>query len=193
MTLRATRKPTNIRQTSAVMRVRLEKPSLRRESEFLNAVRRSSTHLRSWVRPPSTAAAYREYLERSTTPAYQTYFVVLRSSNEVVGVITFSEIVRGLFQCAYLGCYGFVPHVGRGYMSEGLKLAMRRAFGTLRLHRVEANIQPANEASVSLFRRAGFRREGYSPRYLRIRGRWRDHERWALLAEEWRDHNRKEI
>ena len=86
---------------------------------------------------------------------------------------------------AYLGYYAFVPHAGRGYMSEGLALALRWAFRELHLHRVEANIQPANEASRALVRRLGFRREGFSRQYLKIGGRWRDHERWALLAEDW--------
>ncbi|HEY8105130.1 MAG TPA: hypothetical protein VIE46_03425, partial [Gemmatimonadales bacterium] len=63
---------------------------------------------------------------------------------------------------------------------------LRVAFRRLRLHRVEANILPQNDASLALVRRAGFRREGRSPRYLKIAGRWRDHERWALLADEWR-------
>jgi ribosomal-protein-alanine N-acetyltransferase len=59
-------------------------------------------------------------------------------------------------------------------------------FRDLRLHRVEANIQPHNAPSIALVRRAGFTREGYSPRYLKVAGRWRDHERWALTVETWK-------
>jgi len=101
-------------------------------------------------------------------------------------VINVSEIVRGALHSAYLGYYAFVPHAGRGYMTEGLALALNWVFGELRLHRVEANIQPGNDASRALVRRLGFRREGFSARYLKIAGRWRDHERWALVAEDWR-------
>lgn len=96
------------------------------------------------------------------------------------------EIVRGAFQGAYLGYYMFVPYAQKGYMHEGLSLVLTRAFRELALHRLEANIQPDNVASLRLVRGLGFRREGLSPRYLKIGGRWRDHERWALLAEEWR-------
>jgi len=75
-------------------------------------------------------------------------------------------------------------------MTEALALVLREAFGPLRLHRVEANIQPGNRASIGLVRRAGFRREGLSRRYLKIGGRWRDHERWALTVEDWRRRRR---
>ena len=69
-------------------------------------------------------------------------------------------------------------------MHDGLRLVLRFAFGPLGLHRLEANIQPGNESSVALVKGAGFRLEGYSPRYLKIAGRWRDHERWAILSED---------
>ena len=112
--------------------------------------------------------------------------VCRREDNAPVGVFNFSEIVRGAFQSAYLGYYGFAEHAGQGYMSEGLALVLRIGFGTLRLHRIEVNVQPANTRSISLVRRGGFTREGYSRHYVKIAGRWRDHERWALLAEDWR-------
>ena len=69
-------------------------------------------------------------------------------------------------------------------MLEGLQLVIREAFGPLELHRLEANIQPGNERSIRLVQGAGFRMEGHSPRYLRIAGKWRDHQRWALLRDE---------
>jgi ribosomal-protein-alanine N-acetyltransferase len=101
-------------------------------------------------------------------------------------VVNLSEIVRGGFQSAYLGYYAFVPCAGRGLMFEGLGLVLRHAFSRMRLHRLEANIQPENRASLALVERLGFRREGFSSRYLKIGGRWRDHERWAVLKEGWR-------
>ena len=167
------------------MRVRLERPSAKHERRFLDAARRSRPLLHPWVAPPSTSKSFRAYLRRLGTPSHEGRLVVHRASGDLVGVINVSEIVRGALRSAYLGYYGFAPYLGHGYMSEGMTLALRWAFGALRLHRLEANIQPGNRASLRLARRLGFRREGFSPRYLKIAGRWRDHERWALLAEEW--------
>jgi ribosomal-protein-alanine N-acetyltransferase len=101
-------------------------------------------------------------------------------------VINLNEVVRGSFQSAYLGYYAFEPFAGQGFMSAGMTLVLRQAFREIGLHRLEANIQPENKASIALARRLGFRREGFSPRYLKLGGRWRDHERWALLREGWR-------
>jgi [ribosomal protein S5]-alanine N-acetyltransferase len=67
-------------------------------------------------------------------------------------------------------------------MREGLRAVIRHAFTTLKLHRLDANVQPGNVASLALVKSCGFAREGYSTRYLKIGGRWRDHERWAVLA-----------
>jgi [ribosomal protein S5]-alanine N-acetyltransferase len=165
-------------------RVRLERPSARSASEFLAAVQRSRALHAPWAKAPDTEAAYRDFVRRSRSAAHVTYVIRLRATDELVGVAGISEIVRGALRSAYLGYYAFCPHNGQGLMREGLALVIKRAFRQLRLHRLEANIQPGNGPSLRLIRRLGFRREGYSPRYLKIRGRWRDHERWALLAGE---------
>ena len=75
---------------------------------------------------------------------------------------------------------------GKGYGTEAVQLMLKHVFKELKLHRVEANIQPGNIASIALVKRAGFVQEGYSRCYLKISGKWRDHERWALLAKDWK-------
>jgi ribosomal-protein-alanine N-acetyltransferase len=101
-------------------------------------------------------------------------------------ITNISEIVRGPFKSAFLGYGGVAGYERRGYMTEALQLVLRQAFTKLGLHRLEANIQPGNTASIALAKRCGFELEGFSPRYLKVGGRWRDHERWAIRAESWR-------
>ena len=133
-----------------------------------------------------TPRQFAAYLARRRRPSSPGFLICRSADGAVVGGINFSEIVRGSFQSAYLGYQIGAPFARRGYMTEAIGLALTFAFTRLRLHRVEANIQPGNRPSLALVRRAGFRREGLSRRYLKIGGRWRDHERWALLAEDWR-------
>jgi ribosomal-protein-alanine N-acetyltransferase len=117
-----------------------------------------------------------------TPPANYSFVVCRGDSHTIVGVINISNIGRGVFQSGYLAYYAFAGNERQGLMNEGLRAVVRHAFGSLRLHRLEANIQPGNTASVRLVAACGFSKEGYSPRYLKIRGRWQDHERWAILA-----------
>ena len=172
------------------MRVFLETPAVRHEPEFLAAVVRSQRLHGAWVTAPRSSAEYRLYLKERQGPR-QAKFLVCDEPGSICGVINLSEIVRGSFQSAYLGYYAFAPHAGKGLMTAGLELVIEHAFGELGLHRLEANIQPKNARSIALVRRAGFRLEGLSLRYLNIAGRWRDHERWALTVEERRLARRK--
>ena len=165
--------------------VRLERPALRHTQQFLTAVRRSRELHGRWVSPPATRRSFAEYV-RSLRSDKRVGLLVLTDTDEFVGVINVNEIVRGSFQSAYLGYYAFQPFAGRGFFRAGLSLAIAYCFGDLELHRVEANIQPRNARSIALAKSLGFQKEGFSPRYLKIAGRWRDHERWALLADTWR-------
>lgn len=164
---------------------RLERPGPARQSEFLAAVRRSRELHGDLVAPPDTPKKFALYLESQQRATQEGFFVIAADNDELAGVVNVSEIVRGSFQSAYLGYYGFAPHAGTGIMRTGLRLVIDRCFGILGLHRLEANVQPHNTRSLALVRSLGFRHEGFSPRYLRVGGVWRDHERWAILADEW--------
>src|SRR6201999_4207335 len=89
----------------------------------------------------------------------------------IVGYFNISQIIRGPLQSAFLGYGGVAGGSGLGYMSAALELVVERAFTDLALHRIEANIQPANAASIALVERCGFVREGFSERSLKIGGR----------------------
>ena len=154
--------------------------------EFLAMVRESRELHRPWAYPPERPDQFDELVARSQRDDVVTLLACRADDGCIAGVFTISQIVRGAFQSAFLGYYGSARCSRRGYMRSGLQLVLDYAFGELRLHRVEANIQPGNTPSLSLARGAGFRLEGFSPRYLLIGGRWRDHERWAITAEEWR-------
>ena len=150
---------------------------------LLAAARASRALHHPWLRAPQTPEQFHALLARAAQPDHHTHLVCLRDSGAAVGVINLSNIVRGAFASAYLSYYVFAGHERRGLMREALHAAVRHAFGTLKLHRLEANIQPGNAASRALVRACGFTLEGFSPRYLKIAGRWRDHERWARLAD----------
>jgi ribosomal-protein-alanine N-acetyltransferase len=173
-----------MRRTSG--NVYLRAPRRGDRGEFLALVRQSRTFLARWSSPPGDAEAFGEYLARCRRADFRGMLLCRAADGRIVGVFNLSQIFRGSFQNAYLGYWVGARFAGRGYMTEGMRLVLREAFGAMRLHRVEANIQPGNHASLRLVRRCGFRREGFSPRYLKVRGRWRDHERWAILAETWR-------
>ena len=149
------------------------------EAAFTAAARASRRLHRPWVAPPDDAAGFARHLARFDGVAHHGFVVDV--DGELAGAIHLTNIVMGAFCSGYLGYYAFSGFAGRGLMTQGLNAVVRRAFGTLGLHRLEANIQPGNTASIALARRCGFQLEGYSPRYLKIGGRWRDHERWARL------------
>ncbi len=158
--------------------------SARDRDEFLERARASRTLHRGWVFAPSDPDAFAAYLKRAKSTEFETLIVCRHEDGAMVGVYNVGQIYYGHLRSAYLGYYAFTPFSGQGYMREGIRLTLRHAFGPLKLHRLEANIQPDNAPSLALVKGAGFRLEGYSPRYLKIGGRWRDHERWAILAED---------
>ena len=176
-------------------RVHLRSPRRGDQNAFIAAARASRKLHGPWVQAPETASTFLAYVDRfggsGAAERHVGLLVVRNADDALAGVVNFSEIVRGAFNSAYVGYYGFSPLAGDGYMTEGFALALDYAFERLKLHRVEANVQPANERSIALVTRVGFEREGYSRRYVKIGGRWRDHVRFAMLAEDWATRRRR--
>lgn len=106
----------------------------------------------------------------------------------LVGTFALNEIVRGALQSAYASWQVSSDLVGQGLGTEGVRAILDLAFddapGGLGLHRVQANIMPANAASIHIAEKVGFRREGVARRYLKIAGRWEDHLMFAVTKDD---------
>lgn len=146
-----------------------ERPSIFYEPRFWAA------QIRQNVEDLAADRAARLFLFRATDPG------------RVSGTISLTQIVRGVSHSCTLGYSLAGEAEGQGLMSEALGAVIEYAFGTMNLHRIEANHVPDNRRSGDLLRRMGFVEEGYSRDYLRIAGRWRDHIRTALLNPDWVD------
>ena len=171
--------------------VAVRPPSKADGPAFVAAMRASRDLHRPWVSMPESAEEYADYLERARRDNAAFFLAHRLGDDAIVGFLNISEIIRGKLQSAFLGYGGVTGFEGSGYMTGAMRLVLREAFTTLGLHRLEANIQPQNHDSIALARRCGFELEGFSPRYLKIGGRWRDHERWAIRAETWRGTTRR--
>lgn len=167
----------------------LRKPVPGDAEEFVARVR-ASDHLEPWAYPPHDVGGFRQWLTRGDRHENEQFLVCARDDDGIAGFVNLNNIQRGAVQRATAGWSAFAPYVGRGHLGDGLAMVLEVSFTQLRLHRIEADIQPGNERSRTLARRNGLRLEGYSPRLVLIDGEWRDHERWAVLADEWRGRGR---
>lgn len=162
-------------------RIRIGKVSPHDEQDFLSAARASRELHQQWVNLPRTVPAFRRYASEMRTRDDIAFLVRCADTCTLAGVIELRDIFMGNFCNAYVIYYAFSGHEGQGLMREALQEIIQIAFGKLKLHRLEANIQPTNRASLRLAKACGFKREGRSPKFLKKGGEWRDHERWALL------------
>lgn len=161
------------------LRVFLRRITSHDEDEFLEGVRASTG-----LNLPATPEAFQTFFARfDEGQSADGLLICLRDTGAIAGNVNINSIIRGRFQNGSLGYAAFAPYGGRGYMSEGLGLVLRHAFNTLKLHRLEAQISPDNQASIKLVKRHGFRYEGYSPDLLFINGAWHGHDRWALTND----------
>lgn len=166
-------------------RVYLRAPAVEDCDTLIDLYRSSREHFRGLALSDFTRERFELLLVEAEKDSNESYLICKSDDDAIVGTLNLSQIFRRSFQSAYLGYQLFAGFTGNGYMTEAVGLALRVAFSDLGLHRVEANVQPVNKPSIAVLKRNGFVKEGFSRRYLKINGRWRDHERWAILKEDW--------
>ncbi len=142
----------------------------------------------TWPHDDLTRAAFRRRLKRyvedlRSDQAYP-FFLLRKSDNAIVGGLTLANIRRGVAQAGSLGYWMGERYAGHGYMTAAVRALIPFAFGSLRLHRLEAACIPTNVASIRLLERTGFMREGFAREYLCINGTWQDHLLYALLKDD---------
>jgi ribosomal-protein-alanine N-acetyltransferase len=165
-------------------RTRIQVPEAGDETAFLAAMRDSICLHHPWVSAPRDHAGWERYMKRLQRENEAGFLIKRIDNGAICGVINLNIITFEALCSAYVSYFGVAGEVEKGYMKEGLMQVIRYAFDELGLHRLEANIQPQNFASIALAQSVGFQYEGYSPRFLRINGKWCDHERWAVLAND---------
>jgi ribosomal-protein-alanine N-acetyltransferase len=184
----------------ATDRLVLRAPRTSDVAELRALMRRNARYLQPWqpaplpgVDPASLAevtknvARWRRLWARDQG---YTFLVTLRAKGRgaggaVIGRLALTNVARGAWQNAHLGYFIDQERQGEGLTTEAVRAATAFAFDALGLHRVQAAVMPRNAASLRVLDKAGFRREGVSPRFLQIAGKWEDHVIFAVTCEEY--------
>lgn len=168
----------------------LRKPAIGDADEFVDRVVQSAERLLPWVHAAADHGAFRSWIARGDRADIEQFLVCRREDDAIAGFVNLNNIVLGSLRSAAMGWAGFVPYAGCGHLTDAVAMVLEVAFTQLRLHRIEANIQPGNDRSRALAVRSSLALEGFSPSFLQIGGEWRDHERWAIVEDTWRDRRR---
>jgi len=164
----------------------LRYPKIEDAAQYLQMSSESRKFHRGLIKMSQNREEFEAFLERNENPANECFLIIRQKDDRVAGMINLTQIFYGPFCNAYLG-YGLgVKFTGEGLMTEAIELILKYAFKDLKLHRIEANVQPENTPSIAVLTRCGFTKEGFSRKYLKIGGRWRDHERFAIIKEDWK-------
>jgi len=145
--------------------------------------------MRYWSRPPMTSveeaiALIREIGRQQAAETLMQWGIARRADGEVIGSCTLHRIDRGNRR-AEIGYIIRRDLWGRGFASEALEALLDHAFRTLKLHRLEADIDPRNAGSIRLIERLGFALEGRLRQRYFVGDDIQDTALYGLLAPEW--------
>ena len=165
-------------------RVELQIPAPAHKKTFIDFVRRNKEFHEPWVYVSGDPKFFDQYLRRIKMGQLLGFFIFTKDEGEFVGVINMNSIRLDPFGSATLGYYADEKHAGKGYMKEAIRMVLDHGFNKIGLIRVEVNVQPGNEASIALVKSTGFTKEGFSRKFLKIGTEYKDHERWAMIADD---------
>lgn len=124
------------------------------------------------------------FLDRAARDQGYHFGVFLQKGGQLIGQLNLNNVVRGVFQNAYIGYSMDAAQTGQGFMTEAVGIVCEVAFSVLDLHRLQAAVMPWNAASIRVVEKNAFRREGFAPGYLKIAGRWEDHAIFARRSDQ---------
>jgi [ribosomal protein S5]-alanine N-acetyltransferase len=157
-----------------------------RDVPSLFAVFSDPAVMRYWSRPPMThldeALKLLENIDsgRRDGTLYQ-WGIAMRGDDRVIGTCTLFALNRE-HRRAEIGYALGSAHWGQGLAFEALRLSIAFAFSTMRLNRLEADVDPRNTPSLRLLERLGFVREGTLRERWRVNGEVQDSALFGLLA-----------
>jgi len=142
----------------------------------------------TWPADDLTRASFRRrikrYAEDQRGDLAYAFFIFREHDDVLLGGLTLANIRRGCAQAGSLGYWMGAAYARQGHMTAAVNAIVPFAFGTLKLHRIEAACIPANVASIRLLEKTGFKREGFARQYLCIDGVWQDHLLFARLKDD---------
>lgn len=161
---------------------------------FVAMLSRSREHLAPWMprtargSEPSFANRFQRMLRPQSDDGHRLRLLVCaKDDGRMVGVASLGGIAPWPSLDCHAGYWLAEGETGKGLMRDAVAALIDHAFEERCLHRVAANILPANRRSIALVRALGFTREGVLRGLIEIDGAWRDHECWATLSTEWRN------
>ncbi|MGI9069063.1 MAG: GNAT family N-acetyltransferase [Pyrinomonadaceae bacterium] len=132
----------------------------------------------------AAAVMLREIHEGFKNRALLKWGIALRTDDAIIGTVTLYNLSFD-HRRAEMGYALGRAHWGRGYMQEALHALLGFAFGAFDLHRMEADVDPRNVASIRTLERLGFQREGYLRERWQVNGEIQDALFYGLLRPDW--------
>lgn len=144
---------------------------------------------RYWSTPPWQSLAVAEASIADSIADYEggdnlRLAIALRDSDLLIGVISLYRIQRSNRR----GDIGYAlarDHWRSGYLSEAMEAFIHHAFGALDLNRIEADIDPRNEASARLLQKMAFTHEGHMRERWIVNGEVCDTDFYGLIRRDW--------